>query len=80
MILLTIPITATEIDEINVHYILRDNGYDLDSKSYNGWLRIFNNKDILYKYELGHLSRNEIELCIKQLIELKNNKIVGKLK
>jgi len=70
--LLAININANKINNtIDINYseiCLLRNGYDFDSKSIKGWIRIFNSKEKLEEYGI---KVNKIERKII-LVELKN--------
>jgi len=75
-----IPLCAQNKKNLDVENVLEMGGYDIDSKSYSGWLRLFHNKENLKRYKLDYLSDETIDIYILQLETLNKNKIVGKLK
>jgi len=70
--LFTINIDANKLNStVDINYskiCLLRNGYDFDSKSIKGWIRIFNSKEKLEEYDI---EVNTIERKII-LVELKN--------
>ena len=63
-----------------VQELFKEHNINLASKSYKGWVRVILSEEKRINYNLTFIDKNNIEVCIHELISLDNNKLEGKLK
>ena len=74
-------LNADEQQNSSVFYqIMKENDLDIELKSYKGWLRVFNNKHKLKRWDLDRYSDIMIKNAIMGIKEIQNTeKLEGNL-
>ena len=78
--LCSITLISDESDESDLINYLNAHDYDIDQKSYKGWIRVFNNEEYRKKYGFNKIAEEEILMIIKILKDLDEKKITGRMK
>jgi hypothetical protein len=80
-VIIMLPIDLYSFKDNSVYHVetyFRDNGINIQTKTYKGWIRVLLSESKRRKYHI-YLSEGEMEQYVEELKELQKLKIQGKI-